>query len=486
MKKSFLKAIILLFVLTLIFTAFSGCRGGKGKESYVSQNESSSEESVSDDDTVSDAASDDSNSTDVSKAPVGENSKSASTGASSNSPTKITNLKGRTITYLTYWEEPVKGVDPKGAAYWEAKKKIEKELNCTFKFVNGSRENLASSIMAGKPMCDVFTIPNEEVYPYFKQGLLYPLSNLSGFNFNDSSQWFPPSMEFGKINGKQYAMAASKFESGSFILYNKDLLKKYKQTDLYSMQKNGTLTWSKVFDVARACTKDGNYGLSGYMWDQDAMGVIAGAYNGPAVQRTGDGLTFKNSMNSSGYITAYTDFQKLFLEDKCIRPANENWQYLMNEFKNGKTAMIFSGPEYLLDVNFDAGICMIPAGRNATTFSPYYGSGVSVFSCIPATVEKPEEVAAVWNFIAPYLGPQDWRKRYQDYLSDDALECIGMMAKAMTDKKYVLDYSVAVLPSYGEASDVLRSIAVGTVTPAAGVQSFSKILDTAIADAAKK
>lgn len=421
------------------------------------------------------------------KTPSPGNSTPGVSGASTvrtDAPTqpRVTDLNGRTITYLTYWEEPVKGADSKGNAYWEAKKKLEKQLDCTFKFVYGTRDNLATSIMSGKPICDVFSLPANELYNYYKQGLLYAVSDLSAFDFSDTSKWAKPPMEFGKINGKQYGMCASGFEGANFIVYNKEILKKHGQPDLYTLQKQGTLTWEKIFEIARACTDGDTYGLSANMWEQDAMLQIANAYNGVYLKRKGDTLEFTNTMNSSATITAFSDFQKLMVEDRAVRPSNGNWQYLVNEFANGNTAMMFGLPENLMDVSFDAGMCLMPKGRNASEFTPYVQGSVAVLSCIPSTVEKPEEVAAVWNEISSYLGNQDWRVRFQDYLSEDVMECLGLAVEELNKGNYEIDYSSAVLPAYGDTYNTLKAIANGEVTPAAGVQRFNTQINTAVED----
>ena len=54
-----------------------------------------------------------------------QTSQGGSSGASGSG--EVRDLGGRTITYLTYWSEPVKGKTDRETKYWKVKTEIEKK-----------------------------------------------------------------------------------------------------------------------------------------------------------------------------------------------------------------------------------------------------------------------------------------------------------------------------------------------------------------------
>ncbi len=225
-------------------------------------------------------------------------------GGSADSQTgKAADLGGRTITYMTWWEEPVQGSNQQAVEYWETKTKIEEKYNCKFDFVyaseSGWQSKVTASILSGDPICDVFSTEYEYFYGMNKSGLLYPVSDLKNFDFSDSSKWWAPGMEYSRVDGKQYGMCLSGGEF-SLILYNKDLLKKNNQPDLYELQREGKLTWSRITEIAKACTdaSKGVYGMAPSQFPRDLLYLVGEAYGGKIVTRKGDSADFDCTVNS--------------------------------------------------------------------------------------------------------------------------------------------------------------------------------------------
>ena len=124
-------------------------------------------------------------------------------------------------------------------------------LNCKIKHYpllsDTDRDNLTNSILAGKPIADFFT-QGPGVYNFASKGMLYPISDLECINVNDP-KWNKLIREYSTINGKTYGIYWKQNVFRNVLVYNKSLIKG--DDDLYTLQKNGKLTWDKLFAIAQ-------------------------------------------------------------------------------------------------------------------------------------------------------------------------------------------------------------------------------------------
>lgn len=292
-------------------------------------------------------------------------------------------------------------------------------------------------------------------------------------------------MEFAKVNGKYYGMCISGGEFNA-ILYNKDLLKKYKQPDLWQLQKNGQLTWSKLIEVAKACTDKNNgiYGMAPAQFPSDLLYLVGNAYGGKLVERTGNGLDFKCTVNSPAMVNAFSDVNRWYAVDKIVVPCNGDYTYNGKQFSAGKVAMIVgsSAPTFYNGGSFELGMCLIPKGRDATKFEPFLGLyndssiGGGTLTYIPSCINNPEEVAAVWNEIGGTIGRENWSMYYEDYLSDDIIDCLYASNDYVKAGKFSIDYGGTLL-SLWDGDSALFNATINFVKQSTSAASFIQSLE---------
>lgn len=406
--------------------------------------------------------------------------------------TENIDLNGRTITYMTWWEEPVKGSNQQAVEYWAEKTKIEKEYNCKIEFAytadSGWMERIFSSILAGNPNCDVFSTEYQHFYGMQTKGLLYPVNELKNFDFSDNSKWWKPGMDFSNIKGKQYGMCASGAEF-SLIVYNKDILKQNNQPDLYELQQNGTLTWSKLVEIAKACTDSskGTYGMAPSQFPRDLLYLVSNAYGGKIVERDSESFKYKCTVNSPEVVNAFSDVNKWYAVDKIVLPSSGDYTEAGKKFKDGKILMHMgvAPPTYYSGHDFELGVCLMPSGRDADSFSPFINMSTGVLSYIPACAENPEEIAAVWNRLAGKTGRQNWEIYYQDYLPEDVMNCLYDSVDNVNNGKYSIDYGYTLLTLW-DNNDALfnssNSFVKSANSAASFIQSLENVYNTKILD----
>ncbi len=414
-------------------------------------------------------------------------------GGSADSQTgKAADLGGRTITYMTWWEEPVQGSNQQAVEYWETKTKIEEKYNCKFDFVyaseSGWQSKVTASILSGDPICDVFSTEYEYFYGMNKSGLLYPVSDLKNFDFSDSSKWWAPGMEYSRVDGKQYGMCLSGGEF-SLILYNKDLLKKNNQPDLYELQREGKLTWSRITEIAKACTdaSKGVYGMAPSQFPRDLLYLVGEAYGGKIVTRKGDSADFDCTVNSAEMVNGFSDVNRWYSVDKTVLPCNGDYKYSSSQFKAGNVAMFMgvTPPTYYGNYGFELGACLVPAGRDSKSFEPFINLSTGTLSFIPACADKPEEIALVWNEIGAKTGRVNWEIYYQDYLSDDIMECLYQSIDYTNQKKYTIDYGYTLLSLWQNNNtlfDTTTKFVSSSNSAASFIQSLENIYAAKILD----
>ena len=425
---------------------------------------------------------------------AGCSDESSGSYSSDNTPSEEENidLGGRTITYMTWWEEPVQGSNQQAVEYWETKTKVEEKYNCKFNFAyaseSGWQSKVTASILSGDPICDVFSTEYEYFYGMNKSGLLYPVSDLKNFDFSDSSKWWAPGMEYSNVDGKQYGMCLSGGEF-SLILYNKDLLKKNNQPDLYELQKSGELTWKRIVEIAKACTDSsrGIYGMAPSQFPRDLLYLVGEAYGGKIVTRKGNTADFECTVNSTEMVNGFSDVNKWYSVDKMVLPCNGDYKDSFTKFKSGNVAMIFgvTPPTYYSNYGFELGACLVPAGRDATTFEPFLNLSSGTLSFIPACADKPEEIALVWNEIGAKTGRVNWEIYYQDYLSDDIMECLYQSIDYTNEKKYSIDYGYSLLSLWQNNNtlfDTTTKFVSGSNSAASFIQSIENIYGAKILD----
>ena len=418
----------------------------------------------------------------------GNDDKKGSSGSSSTSSKKdsaVRDLGGRKITYYTYWEEPAKGSTAQANAYWKTKTQVEKDFNCTFEFKYVTGEwfsTLASSIMAGKPNCDVFTAPLSNLYSSVSNGLLVDLKTLDEFDFSES-KWHTATMEKGTVGSSVYAMLASNGETHKVLLYNKDLMNKYKQPDLYEQQKAGTLTLDSFFSTIEAilpgAKADGNDVIAPNTYTFNFYNLLANCYGVNIIAREKGTLNFINQINDTKVVDAYNKAQELLGKGALMNTAGKDWKYPYNQFIAEKSVFYMGGSDMggiFKAANFDVGMCLMPTADGKYLID----QSDAIWCGIPKGVDKADDIAIIFDRMVDVIFTTDYKMRFQDYLTDDAMELMATISTESQKGNYNADYFPMLELWHTSVGDNLLSMVDGTMTPAQTVQTIDPVIAAAI------
>lgn len=288
---------------------------------------------------------------------------------------------------------------------------IEEKMNFTFQEIGLQNrgdydEVLINSFIADDPVCNVFYGHPESVIPMAAQGLLYDLSTLDAFDFENDSKWSQSVIEYFTIHGKIYAARPSEDQPRLGILFNKRLLEEAGvDPDLpYDLQAAGQWDWEHFEELCQKLSKDtDNDGITDIyaMGGNDVELMTVGIYGNGAkfVDRDENGLFVDGTLNPAfeeGLNWSVSLIQKGYCREIG---AGDAWDKAYTDFANAQTAMLCSQTwvieTYLSGMSDKFGYVMLPAGPKGHNCTPMYPTPICIPSCLDE--ETANNVALIIN-----------------------------------------------------------------------------------------
>lgn len=410
--------------------------------------------------------------------PNGGVNSSESDSGKSNALTEVRDLEGRTIRFLANWSEPTKGSSDRNNRYWEKKTQVEKDYNCKFEHIviadDTVYDTFITSILSGTPMADVVCYKGNP-YPAIVQGLFYNLASLPEFDFNEN-KWQKAVSDLGRVNDKQYLMLGQSFYRANLVYYNKDVFNQYGLEDLYTLQKNGELTLDKFVNIATQLSKStGKVSIRTMDYD-----LFPKAYGVVPVEKVDNKLEFKVNVNSAKMVDAYSKMMQLINEGVMSNGLDgTSWNYAQVQFNSG-VCPILTGSESIEDhfssTDFEVGMCVFPTvdGKMLLT-----NDANLAWTAIPYNVNKANDVALIWNQMNDVILDVDYKSRYQDAVSEEAMELIDEIAKLQTSQSFTVNCDVAT-SSVSSKTGTMNEMRSGAITPAQAMQTIEPLYKAAL------
>lgn len=490
-----IKRTLAIFLAIALAAGFTGCK----KNPDPADSELSIEYiyEYDDDNTASGDTSNDGNSNENTNSASNGNSGASSTansasngksGASStsgkvnnNNTSRIKDLKGREIVYVAWWD----GID-RTSTDGKILSEVEKQLNC--KLVERNMSNyqaLYTSILSGNPIADIF-VPKTtgDVINLANKGMLTPLNSLSNFDFSDE-KWNQGCVAETTLNGNVYGMTR-KMQVRDLLIYNKTMFEKNNWEDLYTLQKNGKLTWSKLYEIMQKAAVVNNNTVTRYAlapsYNIEGLATIMLNANGvKAISRTGDSKNLKYNLNSNAGLNALNEFKKwTSLAGGVYDNTAAGWDTNREVFYTGKSAMIIESLQESVNIaaksDFEIGMVLFPHGpdtnQNLVSLS-------IMAEAIPAGVKNPDDVALFWDIFRDALTDESKINTYKDVLTDESVSpTIDRYINEFNSGKYIFDYA-SLMDGFDEE---YRKIAFGQTTPAASISSLQNSVQGYIDD----
>ncbi len=455
MLKSKIKFLALFLVLAMIFSLLSACApGGQGDK----------DKSESDTD------------------------KAGNTTSDLSKEEEVYDFDGRHFIYIDWGEPGPNEFSPERQARLE---ELQRKHNFSFEFsilpFVEYNETFTSSVLGGEPVGDIVQMHYMWFYPgMVSKGFFEPLDDLGVLDFNDS-KWNSFLLDYTNYEGKQYGMATGKTGAQGGMFWNKTLFERDGLPDLYELQNNYEWTWDKFREIGIAATRDTTG--DGHL---DQWGVSSGAIeiihsNDAYIVDIVDGKpTF--GLSEANAVEALQYYQDMKLNDEMYftAPGDASWDYSLGQFAEGKIAMICGAfwMSYMFrDTMTDEwGFVFFPMGPKATEYvSPYGGFN---FPTIPSGLDKPEDVARVWDlFTAPFEDETEdsWISFYENQSPDrGTADTIIKMIEGNLYKANIVESFPELTALYGTLHG---QISLGNMTAQAAVDMITNRAEDIIKEA---
>lgn len=328
--------------------------------------------------------------------------------------------------------------------YWDD---IQKQYNFKIKrdavfSYTDAKKDYVNSVMANNPKFQLYYLYQEFVSEPLINGLMYDLSTLPEFNF-DEDKWNPTVKELMSIGDGIWGMSPDSEPRGG-IFFNKRLFKEagIKEDEPYDLQAAGEWTWEKFEEYCKKLTKDTD---GDGKTDQYAMAsfskyffpMCAANNNATFISRNEDGK-YENAITTSEFKNAMTWGVDLIKKGYIMpKPEGVAWDWYKAAFRDGEAAMqtaeVYEISAFA-EMEDDWGFVMFPYNQKtdgATNKTTPNDNIVVMPACFDA--DTAEKIAFAYDLytepIEGYTPQEQILEQYYSQFRDDRAvdETIGMM-----------------------------------------------------------
>jgi hypothetical protein len=216
---------------------------------------------------------------------------------------------------------------------------IEDRYNIKLEFVDmtyvGARESISTSVMAGAPDVDIYTMDFNFGIPYILNGFCMPTDEYA----KPGSDIFTDQIVFTPVNvcslPKDYIFVASPpvdYNQIYMLGFNWDLLQEYNQPNPQDLWDEGKWTWTEWLEIMRAVT-DGTKGT--YGWAGTHVKLLE---NMLISNNTGIALTDTQGLTSPATLDVLDFIYKMYNENNVAKPWDPDGDFWAanNDWSTGK------------------------------------------------------------------------------------------------------------------------------------------------------
>ena len=349
-------------------------------------------------------------------------------------------------------------------------------------------QKLSTSVLSGTPVADIAWVGSTYLFPGFMaSGVIQNVSDLGVFDFTEA-KWNRNMMEsYGSYKSKLYGLYTYGFDASGYytdigwgVFFNKEYFEEHSLPDVYQLARDGQWTWDKMIEVAKQATittgGTKTYGLT--IW-QDAFPFI-NCGSTRLVTDNKDGTYTFNGTNEHilhameyYFANAATTLPVNTELYPWIHPHTGAWDFPMAAFKNQEAAMCVA-PWSVLDwyfgnLSFDWGWIPFPKEKKEGKYATFT-TGSNLW-CLLANIEKPQEVALVFDAITDVeYTEEDYEYFFENQANDD--ETVEMVGLLLNEGDFYYDIAYSFPAFYDKFWGAFDSVRTGAATATSAMKSI--------------
>ncbi|MCL2019075.1 MAG: ABC transporter substrate-binding protein [Oscillospiraceae bacterium] len=316
---------------------------------------------------------------------------------------------------------------------------VEKKHNVKIEFVNltfeGIQESITTSIMAGKPDCDVYIVDTQFGIPAVLSGQATSLESMGlqdtdVFNAQDVVKY----LNVGQDESYLFFRSIDNNIPIYPLAFNMDMVNAKGLENPQDLWDRGEWTWDKwrEYLVALTDTNNGIYGWSGY-WTRLLENLLFS--NGTTIA-SGPQTT----VTSPATVQVFNLIYEIYNVERTARPWDDtDWDINNKMYADGKSGF-WIGSDWLFseqgggELPFEIGVVPWPVGPAGNKDTNYHGGASANWYMIPRGVE---DARFVYDVMFDWLNWYDYdRERAEDlewsenwYMTERNFEYAFMMSK---------------------------------------------------------
>ncbi|NIK78841.1 ABC-type glycerol-3-phosphate transport system substrate-binding protein [Paenibacillus castaneae] len=397
-----------------------------------------------------------------------ENGKNESTGEEelSGTPEMDFDMGGRTIKWVSWYDESIKGDNPDSIKMKENLDALMKKHNFKVEYVvvdyGEYQEKLTASLAAGAPIGDIIRVARPWMIPgLVKQGLFTPVDE---YTKNEKVFIQQYTNEYSQFEGRGYGFRAGINGASSGIFYNRTLMNQLGLKSLQEYVKEENWNWDNFIQVAKEANKDTNNDGKLDVWGLASASILIQAM---AANEANLVMEDKQNLEDPKTLEVLNFLSRLATESVARPTEGGDWTEPGQFFRQGNTLMIASN-DYEME-NFkkdmpdiDIGFLPFPKGPSATQYNSH--NTIPNYLTIPSVVENPEQLVYIYEKINDIDSIYDYPKqsRFETLFSNmDDLNNAKMAGESIKVIEGKDGYPS--MPYYEFVGEVLEGISVSTV-----------------------
>ncbi len=414
LKNSFSKLFAVVLVIIFISSIISAC----GTDTTIDESKTSSPESVSQTETE----------------------------------VEIIDFGGYEFVLGSHWAEgyfPEEGASLEGDAMLQRYKDIEDTYNVNIVYRPAQPSNftvdIMQSVMAGDKYADIIESNIHWFQSLRMSDALVPLNMIDSLDL-ENPKWSKPHLELATFSGNTYGLefyswSHRYYDLTHVLFFNKTLLNRYGQPDIYELVRNKEWTWEKFEEISKAVTRDLDgdgkndvWGVTSIdrifewsaLWSNDAREIMKdndGVYK--------FGLTTSNAYEAIQWASDMINVHGVFR----LPPRGSDWREPGLAFRDGHVAFLpyqaMALEWWFKDMEDDFGLAPFPLGPKGSEYTSALHGDLRLWSIISSNPDQ-DRAAFIFNKITePFPGDtaDSWKNYMRDNLlrDDDSLEMFELM-----------------------------------------------------------
>lgn len=328
-------------------------------------------------------------------------------------PEKDFDLGGRTIKWVSWYDESIKEDNPDSIKMKENLDALMKKHNFKIEYVvvdyGEYQEKVTASLVAGEPLGDIIRVARPWMIPgLVKRGMFAPVDE---YTKNEKVFIQQYTNEYSLFEGRGYGFRAGINGASHGIVYNRTLMNELGLKPLQEYVNEDNWNWDTFIQAAKEANKDTDNDGKLDKWGLATASILVSAL---AANEANLVVEDKQNLEDPKTLEVLNFLSRLTTESVGRPTEGGDWTEPGQFFRQGNTLMVASADYEIANFqkdmpDIDIGFLPFPKGPSATQYHSH--NTIPNYLTIPSAVENPEQLVYIYEKINEIESVYDYPKQ---------------------------------------------------------------------------